>query len=227
MKVLILAGGYGTRLGNYTKRIPKPLIIVKNIPLIIYIMNIYKKFGYNDFIVAGGYKYKKLKNFFYSKKNFNVKVVNTGLNTLTGKRIKLLEKYIDTSDFFLTYGDGLANIDIKKLVAFHLSHKKIGTISAVHPPSRFGELKFGRSKNVLNFEEKPQVGNGWINGGFFVLKKTFFKYLDKKNVMLERGPLQKLIKKKQLKVFAHKGAWMCVDTQRDHAALTSKINLFK
>ena len=190
-------------------------------------MDIYKKYGFNDFIIAGGYKFNILKNFFDKQKKYNVQVIDTGLSTLTGKRIKLLKKYIDTENFFLTYGDGISDVNIRKLLRFHLTHKKIATMTVVHPPSRFGELKFDKYKNIVKFEEKPQLGEGWINGGFFVFKKDFFNFLDNKNVMLERSPINKVIKVKQIKSFVHKGLWMCVDTKRDLLSLEKNINSFK
>ena len=162
---------------------------------------------------------KLLKIFLEKKKiNYNVKVIDTGLNTLTGLRIKRIEKYITGKQFLLTYGDGLSDININKLIKLHNKSKKIMTLSAVHPPARFGELSI-KKKMVTKFDEKPQLQKGWINGGFFVVQKTFFKYLNHKNVMLEREPIKKIVKKKQLNAYLHKGFWYCMDTLRDKIVL--------
>ena len=210
--LIILAGGKGSRLHEYTNKIPKPLIKLNNKPLIEIIINHYQKFGIKKFIIAGGYKYQLFKKYF--KKRKNVVVLDTGLNSLTGKRIKKIEKYIYEDNFFLTYGDGISDINIKKLYNYHLAHKKIATMTGVRPPSRFGVLNI--EKQVLkSLAEKPQLSTGWINGGYFVFKKEFFKLLDFKNVMLERDPMAKLCKKKQINVFLHEGFWRCVDTARD------------
>ena len=214
-KVILLAGGLGTRLSEYTKKIPKPMVKIGKKPIIEHIMDIYKKNGFDEFIIAAGYKSEILKKYFQNKPN--VKVVNTGLKTLTGLRLKKLYKYVGDT-FFLTYGDGVGNVDIKKALKFHRSHKKAFTITAVHPPARFGELKLIKN-NILSFQEKPQLSDGWINGGFFIVEKRFFKYLDDKNVMLEREPFDKVIKSKDIKVFKHNAFWQCMDTLRDYVSL--------
>ncbi len=221
MKCIILAGGRGSRLSEYTTKIPKPMVKIGSIPIIEHIINYYSSFGAEQFYIAGGYKFKIIKNYFKKKKN--IKVLNTGLNTLTGKRIKLLEKYFDKNeDFFLTYGDGVSNINIKKLYEFHKKKKKILTLSAVHPTARFGELKLLKGK-ILNFQEKPQLLQGWINGGFFVVNSKFFKVLTYKNVMLEREPIQKLIKLNEINAYQHKGFWYCMDNLRDKQVLDNLI----
>lgn len=221
--LIILAGGKGSRLQEYTNKIPKPLIKLNNKPLIDIIIDQYKKYGVEKVIVAAGYKHKLFTNHFKGKRN--IQVINTGISSLTGLRIKKIEKYVKEDNFFLTYGDGISNINIKKLFNFHLKHKKIGTVTGVHPPSRFGVLNI--KNNVLkSFEEKPQLSSGWINGGYFVFKKDFFKFLDFKNVMLERGPMTKICKKKQMNVFLHNDFWRCIDTARD-LKLLEEMNLKK
>ena len=221
MKCIILAGGRGSRLSEYTTKIPKPMVKIGSIPILEHIINYYLSFGVKQFYIAGGYKYKIIKNYFKKKKN--IKVLNTGLNTLTGKRIKLLEKYFDKNeDFFLTYGDGVSNININKLYGFHKKKKKILTLSAVHPTARFGELKLSKGK-ILNFHEKPQLLQGWINGGFFVVNSKFFQVLTYKNVMLEREPIQKLIKLNEINAYQHKGFWYCMDNLRDKQVLDNLI----
>ena len=218
MKCIILAGGKGSRLAEYTKLIPKPMVKIGNKPIIRHIIDFYKSYGVKDFIIASGYKHKIIYDYF--KKEKNIKVVFTGLNTLTGKRIKLLEKYFTKNEnFFLTYGDGLSNVNLKKLLKFHLNHKKMSTITAVHPPARFGELKISKNNKIYEFEEKPQLGDGWINGGFFIFNSNFFKILTFKNIMLEREPIQKLLKRNQLMAFKHQKFWYCMDNLRDKGVL--------
>ena len=221
--LVILAGGKGTRLQNKIKKIPKPLLKIKNKNLLEIIIQHYRNFGVKNIFVAAGFRHKIISNYF--NKDKSIKVINTGLNTLTGKRIKMIQSKIKNENFFLTYGDGISNVDIKKLFNYHVSHKKIATLTAVRPPSRFGVLNI--KKNLLkSFDEKAQLSTGWINGGFFVFKKQFFNFLDNKNVMLEREPLIKLCNKKQIKVFFHKGFWRCIDTPRD-LALLKEVKLEK
>ena len=223
MKVVILAGGLGTRISEHTQFTPKPMIKLNNKPIVHHIIDIYNSFGLNDFIIATGYKSESIEKYF-KKKNINncrIKVVNTGKNTLTGSRLLKLKKYL-TKTFMLTYGDGLANIDIKKLINFHKKHKKIITVTSVHPPARFGELKL-KQNQVNSFVEKPQLNRGWINGGFFVIDPKFFNFIPKKNVMLEREPMQNCIKKKQLMAFKHEKFWYCIDTKRDLDMMRFKI----
>lgn len=227
MKVVILAGGKGTRISELTKFIPKPMIeLSKKKKIIEKIIDHYSYFGFKDFIIAGGYKYEIIKDYFknYSRKKTSVRVFNTGLNTLTGKRLFKLKKILSKDEnFFLTYGDGLSSIDLKKLYKFHLSRNAILTMSAVKPPARFGEI-FLKNNLLTNFKEKPQLQKGWINGGFFVVNKKFFNYLDNKNVMLEREPMNKLIKTKKIFAYKHKGFWMCVDNLRDLENLKRYLN---
>ena len=223
MKLIVLAGGKGTRISEYTTKIPKPMVEINSRPIITYIIDHYLKFGVKKIIVAGGYKIIHIQKYFKKnkKKYPNVEIVNTGLNSLTGLRIFKLKKFFEKGEnFYLTYGDGVSNVNIKKLYKYHLKHKKICTLTAVRPPARFGELKLKNNK-VIDFNEKPQLKQGWINGGFFVMNYKIFKFLGKKNSMLEREPMQKLLKSKNINAYKHKSFWMCMDTLRD------KINLEK
>ncbi|MDC3356347.1 sugar phosphate nucleotidyltransferase [Candidatus Pelagibacter ubique] len=218
MKIVILCGGKGTRLGFETKIIPKPMAKIDKDPIIMHIINYYKKFGYNDFILALGHKGSIIKNHFKKKNKKSVtkiKCINTGINTLTGTRLLKLKKYLSKDkNFMLTYGDGLTNQNLNALEKFHIENKKIATMTIVRPPVRFGEVKL-RGNLVKNFKEKPQIHDSWINGGFFVFSKDIFKFLGKENEMLEKKPLEKLSKKKQIIGFKHLGFWQCMDTPRD------------
>lgn len=213
IKVVILAGGKGTRISQYTQKIPKPMIKVGNIPMLTHIMRLFKFYGFNNFIIAGGYKIDVIKKYYLNSKEFkNLKIVFTGKNELTGGRILKLKKYLKNDEsFFLTYGDGVSNINLKKLLSFHLKNKKIATVTAVRPPVKFGELSIEKNFLVKSFLEKPQISKGWINGGFFLLNKKIFNYILKTNIMFEQEPLKKLIYKKQLNAFKHNGYWMCMD----------------
>ena len=217
-KVVILAGGLGSRITEYTHKIPKPMIKLNKKPIIEHIINLYSNYGCKEFLIAGGYKHRIIKNFFSQNKgtkNLKIKVINTGLNSLTGKRVYKLKKYLkNEEDFFLTYGDGISNINLKKLFSMHKKKNSTLTLTAVRPPARFGELKI-IDNLVKNFKEKPQMQKGWINGGFFVINKKFFNYLTKKNVMLEREPLEKLCNLKKMYAYKHDGFWKCIDTKRD------------
>ena len=246
MKVIILAGGFGTRISDINKDIPKPMLPIGNRPIIWHIMNYYTKFGFNDFVIALGYKSEIIKEYFYNyyyknsnftvnlnsgeidliestKINWKVSLIETGINSLTGKRLMKLKKYINNKRFFLTYGDGLSNINIKQLLNFHIKNKKFATLSAVRPTARFGELKISNNK-VVKFEEKPQITDGWINGGFFVFEPEFFNYLSNKNEMLEREPILRALKDKQLMSFKHNGFWQPMDTRRDYDSLNKLWN---
>ena len=227
MKVVILAGGLGTRLSEYTKKIPKPMVKIGKIPILVHIIKHYMKYGLNDFIIAGGYKYSIIRNYFKKKKikKANIRVINTGLNTLTGKRLKYLENML-TETFMLTYGDGLSNIDINKLYNFHKKNKKKITITAVHPPARFGELEI-KGNLVQKFKEKPQLQKGWINGGFFVIEPSFLNLIGNKNEMLERGPINRAVRKKNLVAFKHDGFWFCMDNLRDKNVLENLVKFKK
>lgn len=214
LQVIILAGGFGSRLSEYTKFLPKPLVKINKIPILIHIMNHYKNYGFNNFIIATGYKSNEIKKYFKKKKHdFNVKIVFTGKNSMTGGRILRLKKHINDT-FFLTYGDGVSNVNLKKLYNFHIKNKKIGTVTAVRPPSRFGVLNI--KKNIVEkFKEKIPMPVGWINGGYFVFEPVFLEYIKNNQTILEAYPLETISKKKQLAAFKHHGFWRCVDTKRD------------
>ena len=216
MKVVILAGGKGSRISEYTKTIPKPMVKIGNKTILEHIIDYYKKFGLEEFIIASGYKSKIIEDYFKNKKN--IKIINTGLNTLTGLRLKKIQRYLNKT-FMLNYGDGLSDINLNKLLLFHKKNKKLVTLTSVHPPARFGELEI--KKNLVSkFEEKPQLQKGWINGGFFVIEPQFLNYLKPtENVMLEREPLTALVKQRQLAAFSHKGFWYCMDNLRDKNVL--------
>ncbi len=222
MKVIILAGGKGSRLTEYTSVVPKPMVKILNVPILIRIIKYYQKFGFKEFIVASGYKSKIIENYFTKKKSFNVKVVFTGKNSMTGGRIKRLEKFVNKERFLLTYGDGLCDVDLKKLLKFHLKNKNIVTLTAVRPPARFGGLKiFGNKVNY--FKEKSSLDEGWINGGFFVMEPKIFKFLKNDQTVLERSPLEKICKLKKLGAFKHYKNWQCMDTIRDKILLEELV----
>ena len=217
MKTIILCGGYGTRLSEETIIKPKPMVKIGDTPILEHIMNIYKYYGYNQFILALGYKSEYIKKFYKNKKN--IELVYTGQDTKTGGRLLRLKSYLkNEKTFMLTYGDGVSNINIKNAIRFHKNHGKIATITAVRPPVRFGELKISRNK-VKSFKEKPQVGQGWINGGFFIFNNKVLNFIKDDQTMLEKEPLEKLTKIGQLMAFEHKGFWKCMDTMRDKILL--------
>ena len=209
--VVILAGGLGSRINEYTKNLPKPMIKISGKPIISHLIDYYKSYGLEKIIIASGYKSKIIENYFKNKKN--IKVINTGVKTLTGTRIKKLSKYL-SDIFFLTYGDGLSNVNLKNSLLSHIKSKKMITMTAVHPVARFGEINVKKNK-LLSFEEKPQLSSGWVNGGFFILDKNFIKLIPNKNVMLEREPILNAIKLNQVNLFMHNKFWHCVDTSRD------------
>jgi len=238
MKVIILAGGYGTRLGNITEAIPKPMIKIGKKPILWHIMKIYASYGYKDFVLSLGYKAETIKEYFYNynvysnnyvinlgtkniekvqnhnENDWNVALVDTGVDTLKGARVKRIENYLDDVNM-LTYGDGVADIDIDELVKFHRSHNKILTISGVHPPARFGEIIEENGK-LISFDEKPQTSVGLINGGFMIFDRELLNYLTRdEKCDLECGPFDKLAKKGEIMVYKHSGNWECVDTERD------------
>lgn len=249
MKTIILAGGYGTRLGSITKEIPKPMVNIGDKPIIWHIMKIYSYHGYNDFILSLGYKHYKIKEYFYNycsyendfelslgsvnnlkeinshnEKDWKISLVNTGINTLKGARIKRLEHLLDDDINMVTYGDGVADINIENLVKFHKSHGKILTITGVRPPARFGEI-IEKDGKLISFQEKPQSSSGLISGGFFVFNKEFLNYLNTdENCDLEYGPLEKLAKDGEIMVYKHFGNWECVDTERDYKHLNKLWN---
>ena len=241
MKVIILAGGFGTRLSEYTESIPKPMVTVGGKPILWHIMNTYAKFDHKDFYVALGYKADVIKEYFLNYRTLNsdftvnlsngsivehqqdavdwkVSLVDTGLNSMTGGRVKRMQNFIGNEPFLLTYGDGVADIDIDSLVKFHKSHGKMVTVSAVHPGARFGELDIDSSV-VTSFKEKPQVTQGWINGGYFVIEPEFFNMIEGDSTILEKEPLEKVAQMGELMSYQHDGFWQCMDTKRDRDSL--------
>ena len=232
MKAVILAGGKGTRLSELTKSIPKPMVKIGGTPILAHIIQIYLKYGFKDFYILVGFKSKIIKKFFknyvksnqsfvfkFKKKKCNITIIDSGKNSMTGGRLKTVKKFLTKNeDFMFTYGDGVSNINIKKLVKFHKKNKKMVTVTAVRPPARFGEILI-KNNLVKSFKEKPQVTQGWINGGFFVAKSNFLDFIKNKRTILEKNPLEKVAKKKQLSVFKHFGFWKCMDTLRDRNEL--------
>ncbi len=219
MNVVILAGGQGSRISEYTKTIPKPMIKVNGKPIILRIMNHFSKWGFTNFYIALGYKGEEIKKFFKNKKkDWNINLIDTGKKTMTGGRLKRLKKYLGKDNFLMTYGDGVSNVNLKKLVNFHKRNKKLVTLTAVRPPARFGYLKI--KGNLVNyFKEKSATDEGWINGGFFVINPKFLKYIKDDQTFLEKEPLEKITKKKQLSAYKHKSFWHCMDTIRDKRKL--------
>ena len=214
-KVVILAGGFGTRISEYTKTIPKPMIKINNKPILVHIMEHYSRYGYKNFYIALGYKGSVIKNYFKKNKfDWNINLIDTGLNTMTGGRLKRMKKILGNETFFLTYGDGLSNVNINKLKKFHKNNNKMVTLTAVRPPARFGALKLKGNK-VQYFKEKSKMDEGWINGGFFVIKPEFLKYIKNDKTFLEREPLEKATRLNQLVAYKHKGFWQCMDSKRD------------
>ena len=239
MKTILLAGGLGTRLSEETVVKPKPMVEIGGMPILWHIMKTYASHGFSDFVVALGYKGEVIKNFFLnyklhksdlivSLKSGNVKFENdssedwtvalhdTGVTSVTGGRLYNLKRLFKTGDtFMLTYGDGVADIDINKLVDFHKSHGKIATLTAVRPPARFGSIEMTQDGTITEFKEKPQLGEGWINGGYFVFNYDVFNYLEDESTILEREPLENLAKDNELVAYRHDGFWHCMDTIRD------------
>ena len=220
MKLVILAGGYGTRLAEETKVKPKPLVKIGNKPIIWHILKIYSYYGINDFIICLGYKgdllIKEL-NQLTKKESWNVKYIKTGLRTMTGGRIKKIKKFIkNDQNFCLSYGDGLSDVNIKKLINFHLKNRKIATLTAVKYKNPKGILIFGNQSKIKKIKEKPLE---YINGGFFVLSNKIFKFLKNSSTIFEKDCLPKLVKKRELIAFKHKGFWGCMDTLREKKEL--------
>lgn len=243
MKVIILAGGFGTRFSEHTNILPKPMIPIGDKPILWHIMQTYAKFEHKDFYLALGYKAEVIKDYFLNYRSLNadftidldsgnvlshqldqvdwkVTLVNTGNTTMTGGRIKRMKKFIGDEPFMLTYGDGVADINLDELLKFHRNHGKLVTMTAVRPAARFGELEL-ENNIVKSFKEKPQMHEGWINGGFFIIEPGFFDFIDDDSTLLEREPLEKATKLGQLMAYQHKGFWHCMDTKRDHDLLES------
>jgi glucose-1-phosphate cytidylyltransferase len=247
MKVVILAGGKGTRFSGLTEFVPKPLIDVNGKPIITRIVEHYSHHGFKDFIIPVGYKGEMIKNYFknfdlnnsnltikfnpnkvveYDKKfdGLSFQIIDTGLETLTALRLYRLKDVLTDDIFMLTYGDGLSDVNITKLLNFHKKHGKIATMTIIRPPGRFGELELGDNSEITYFKEKLKISKGWINGGFFVFNRNFFDYISDKNEMLEQIPLNKLSEDNQLAGYKHNGFWQCIDTPRDLEYVEQNIN---
>jgi len=224
MKTIILCGGKGTRLSEETKFVPKPMVKIGNKPIIVHIIKIYMKHGLKDFILAVGYKGKIIQKYFKLNpiKGANIKCVNTRLNSKTGGRILLLKENFEKNDsFMVTYGDGVSNVNIKKLINFHKKHKKILTLTAVRPPVRFGEIKINKNNYVKEFNEKLQANNNWINGGFFVMNYKVFNFIKNIQEMFEQEPMERLLNLTQVKAYKHYDFWQCMDTLREKKYLNN------
>lgn len=240
MKVVILAGGFGTRISEESHLKPKPMIEIGENPVLWHIMKIYSHYGFNDFVICLGYKGYYIKEYFahyflhesdvtfdfrgnvekiiyhkYKNEPWSVTLVNTGLNTMTGGRIKKIESYVGNEPFMVTYGDGVSDVNIMELVEFHKSHKRIATVTSVQPIGRFGVLDLKGDNKVRGFDEKPKGDKSWINGGFFVLDHRIFDYIDGDNCVFEKEPLENAAKKGELMAFKHSGFWQPMDTLRD------------
>ena len=223
MKVVILAGGLGTRMSEITKTIPKPMVKILNKPILIHIIEHYYKYGFKEFYIALGYKGKVIKKFFKKKiKDWNVNLIDTGNKTMTGGRLKRLKKLLGNETFFMTYGDGISNVNIKKLLNFHRKYKKLVTLTAVQPTARFGAVKFS-GKFVKSFKEKSKIDEGWVNGGFFVMEPSFLKLIKSDKTFLEKEPLENASKKRELIAYKHRGFWQCMDTKRDKDLLEKTL----
>ena len=224
MKVVILAGGLGTRISEYTKSVPKPMIKVLGKPILMRIIEHFAKHGHREFYIATGYKSKIIEDYFKTikaNKKYKINIINTGKSTLTGGRLKRLKHYLNET-FLMTYGDGLSSVNINKLIKFHNKNKKMVTLTAVRPPARFGAIKI-INNSVKYFREKSSLDEGWINGGFFVIEPKFLSLIRGDGTYLEQEPFRKISKKKQLVAYKHKGFWQCMDTIRDKEILEKKI----
>ena len=242
MKTVLLCGGLGTRISEETQLKPKPMVEIGGRPILWHIMKIYEQHGQNDFILALGYKSEVIKDYFlnyharlsdltvqlksgdvsYSNptaEDWRVSLIDTGPDTMTGGRLLRLKSHLQSSGtFMLTYGDGVSDVDVSALLAFHKSHGKLATVTAVRPPVRFGELSI-EDETVISFQEKPQAGEGWINGGFFVFEPGVLDFIEDDSIMLERAPLEQLAQQGELMVHHHHGYWQCMDTLRDKMML--------
>jgi len=243
VKVVILAGGFGTRISEESHLKPKPMIEIGGRPILWHIMKIYSHYGFNEFIICLGYKGYVIKEYFahyflhesdvtfdftdgnhciyhnHSAEAWKVTLVDTGVETMTGGRVKRVQSYIGNEPFMLTYGDGVADIDISKLVDFHQCHGRLATVTSTQPSGRFGALKFGENDTVTSFHEKPEGDGGWINAGFFVMQPEVFDYIVDDATILERTPLEELARNRQLASYRHRGYWQPMDTLRDKTYL--------
>ena len=241
MKVILLAGGFGTRLSEYTESLPKPMVRIGRRPILWHIMKTFAHFGHKDFYIALGYKAEVIKDYFLHYRTFNadftvdlgdgtvtphqldevdwkVTLVDTGQHSMTGGRVKRMKQYISDETCLLTYGDGVSDVDLDQVITFHKSHGKMVTVTTVHPGARFGELELEGEK-VTSFQEKPQIGQGWVNGGYFVIEPEFFELIEEDKTILEREPLEQAAQMGEMMAFRHKGFWQCMDTKRDHELL--------
>ncbi len=246
MKVVILAGGFGTRISEESHLKPKPMIEIGDQPILWHIMKYYSSFGFNEFIICAGYKQHVIKeyfsNYYLHRSNitfdfsagsngiithtnvaepWKVTIVDTGLNTMTGGRILRIKDFIGDEPFMLTYGDGVCDVDLNKLLEFHNSSNQLATLTAIQPNGRFGVMEFSSNNTVERFTEKSKEDGGWINGGFMVLEPKIFDYIEGDQTMFEREPLENLCKDKQLNAYKHYGFWQCMDTLRDKQFLES------
>jgi glucose-1-phosphate cytidylyltransferase len=247
MKVVILAGGFGTRIRDVADDIPKPMIPIGRYPILWHIMKWYSKFGHQEFVLCLGHKGQVIKSFFldyeahtrditltlgnggsiayhsdHDESNWRITLADTGLNAMTGARIRRIRKYVEGDEFMLTYGDGVSDVDIDALVAFHRAHGKILTVTGVRPPGRFGELEAASNGAVSGFNEKPQATGGRISGGYFVASARLFDYLDdNEDLVFEKGPLEALVRDEELMMFEHDGFWQPMDTSREYQLLNT------
>lgn len=242
MKCVILAGGYGTRLAEETSVVPKPMVEIGDKPIMWHILKIYSAFGIKEFYLTLGYKSEVIKRYFHDvfslsgnitidllkhelktdrrfEEDWLIHMEETGLDSMTGGRLGRLRKYLSKETFCLTYGDGVANVNVAEVIKFHKSHGKIATVTAVRPPARFGGIRLGKKGEVETFVEKPQIGEGWINGGFFVFEPEIFNYIENDQTILESHVLENLSKENQLFAYQHEGFWQCMDTLRDKRLL--------
>lgn len=239
MKVVILAGGFGTRISEESYLKPKPMIEIGERPVLWHIMKVYSHYGFNDFIICLGYKGYCIKEYFahyflheadvtfdfasanehvihsHSAEPWRVTLVNTGIETMTGGRVKKVQPYVGNETFMLTYGDGVSNVNIKELVAYHKAHGKLSTVTTTQPVGRFGAINLSKDNTVRGFQEKPKGDGAWINAGFFVMESKVFDYIDNDNIVLEREPLENIAKDGQLVAYKHSGFWQPLDTIRD------------
>jgi len=250
MKVVILAGGYGTRIRDVADDIPKPMIPIGPYPIIWHIMKRYAQFGFKDFVICLGYKGEVIKDFFlnyeaytrdftirfgvnggidyhssHAESDWSITLADTGLKAMTGARVARIRKYVQGQTFMLTYGDGISDIDVKRLVDFHETHGRVLTVTGVRPPGRFGEMVSDSSGQVAEFNEKPQATAGRISGGFFVASPKLFDYLDdQEDLVFEREPMRRLVRDEQLIMYEHDGFWQPMDTSREFLLLNSMYN---
>lgn len=238
MKVVILAGGFGTRISEESYRVPKPMIEIGGKPILWHIIKEYSHYGFNEFIICLGYRQQVIKEFFsnyylnnsditFDMENndiivhktcsepWKITLVDTGLNTMTGGRVKRIKEYINNETFLLTYGDGVCDINIRKLVEYHKKHKKLATITAIQPGGKFGALSINESNKITSFIEKSKDDGGWINGGYMVLEPDIFNYIKNDEIALEKEPLETLAKNGQLMAYRYDGFWQCMDTLKD------------